>query len=195
MQILCAIVSWQQWHSNTPEPPVSRNSQISVITSNSSELHSIPGDVWRNIHLQTSTFLHSHLQVQDGNCDEPPKREEINVEIEGHLQWQTGKDFRICREKEDFIAPAVNMTEGYCSILASYRAITLFPVKLNVKKSICIYPEEIFTPYLKLHNSLESKAPFGSWDRAFLSLSHIFKLSVRLLITWWLLAHSIIWEA
>lgn len=31
--------------------------------------------------------------------------------------------------------PAVNMTGGYCSILASCRAvISLFPVKLNVRK-------------------------------------------------------------
>lgn len=190
MKILCAIVSWQQWHSNTPEPPVPRNSQINVITSNSSELYPILGGVWCNRHLQTSTFLRSHLQVEDGNCDEPPKREEINVEIQGHLQWQTGKDFTICREKEDFITPAVNMTAGYCPILASCRAITLFPVKLNIQKNIFI-----FTPYLELHNFLESKAPFGSWDREFLSLSHKFNLSVQLLITWWLLAHSTISEA
>lgn len=69
------------------------------------------------------------------------------------------------REKEGFIMPAVNMTGGYSSILASCRAvIPLFPVKLNVKKNIFICPEEMFTPYLELHNSLESKAPFGSWD-------------------------------
>lgn len=106
------------------------------------------------IYKPAPSFLPSHLLVEDGNCDEPPEWEEVNIEIEGHLQWQTGKDFTICTERKKILSCLlVNMTVGYRSILASRRAvISLFPVKLNVKKDIFIYLEEIFTPYLELHH-------------------------------------------
>jgi len=73
------------------------------------------------------------------------------------------------------------MTERYCSILASSRAVTLFPVKLNVKKNIFIHPEENLLPYLELHCFLESNENFQFTGQNFYRF--VIYSSVWLLIT------------